>query len=238
MCLGLEASFWIQRLDYTWQRRTEQGVRVALRRRVVVGSLAVFALNSGCLSYFTYTEYDHFPIEAAWVGLVEAAPNHLEMVVGTEYEGSPKKESKIEFDPRLDRCDSVNVLARTQRGHHLLIPGARYSLPIEAGENHRERSDTRDMADGCTIGFFFSAYQGSLALSADTIRRHVGQGDIHSPKNFVALAVLMPAAIVADVATAPISLVLFCITSSECGRSVLEDLDTTDSGEGPPWEDW
>jgi hypothetical protein len=97
-----------------------------------------------------------------------------------------------------------------------------------------ERDQTREARERCTVATLFSAYRGSLTLQAETAIGRLGHAKVESPKDVASMAIFLPATILADVATAPISIGLLLLNSPDAVRDVLEQVQTTDSGEQGP----
>ncbi len=205
---------------------------MSLQAGAALVSLALCALNTGCLTKLAYEKLGHPPIRAAWVELTEATPSQVRLVVETEYDSAPSKTSDFEFDPRLDECASVRVLARTQQGDELVTTGLRYSLELgvdEKAASHRRANpwQTGEMVDDCTVAILALKYKEDLWLRAENVEERLGRATVSKPKNAVMLAAVLPAAIIVDVASAPLVIAKMCLTDSSCVRSILESLETS-----------
>ncbi len=162
--------------------------------------------------------------------LNEATPKHVQMLVSTEYKGALSKQINIEFNPRLDECDSVRVLRHTELGNSFLMPGIRYAIEgVGAQKKAASNGETKPwpknaVADKCTVTILISRYVGNLSLTAKNPERLLGQANIRTPKNVVVLAILLPASIAADVLSIPVVLSWLCLASGECVVMLLEML--------------
>ncbi len=195
-------------------------------------ALAVCLSVPGCLTKWVYDKYDHAPIESAWIRVERASPDTIRMRIGTRYRGVVDKKTKVRLDPELDSCESVKVRTRTTEGVRVLEPGVRYDLSL------RTVLDSGDGAypdlggvpgEDCTVSILFSTYAEDLSLAAENIEGRLARATIDSPPNVVMLAVAMPATVVADLTALSLVIVAICVADAECGRELLESLETSPS---------
>ena len=119
-------------------------------------ALLLSAIHAGCLTQRAYEKFEETPIEAGWVELIEATPSSVRLSVSTEYRAFFPRKSLIEFDPRLERCTSIRVLARTRTARAYLTPGVRHSLDVGSKDPqplYPSASDWRsgEPSNDCTV---------------------------------------------------------------------------------------
>ena len=184
-------------------------------RTSAILALLLSTIQAGCLTERTYREFEVAPLEAGWVELLEATSSSVRLSVSMRYRAMLPRKSLIEFDPRLERCAAIRVLARTGTADLYLTPGVRHALDVDREVLDRKASDWQssgELADDCTVAILFSTYGDDVSLAAENIQGRLGGTVIHSPKNVLVLALLLPAAVVADVAISVPLLVLACFT--------------------------
>jgi len=184
--------------------------------------VAFVVLASGCLTARTYDQFEEAPLRAAWVELLEASPSRVRLSVKVEYQTMPPRKTRVDFDPGLEACASVRVLAQTGEADVYLAPGARHALAVDPKKQDalaRKASEWKsgELVDAeCTVAILFNTYANEISLKADNVERRLGGASLSPPKNVIVLALLLPATAVVDVATFVPLLVWTCLT---------EDLD-------------
>lgn len=188
-------------------------------------SMILSLAGSGCISKYAYEEYDHIPLRAAWVEITEATSSHVQMVVTTEYDRSRSKQTDVGFNPRLDGCDFVRVSRRTQSGHEFLVVGTRYAIEgvdIEAAATSDDEGDVpapsqlTEVGSECSVALLISSRTRNLSIDVENPERLLGNATIRSPKNVVALVILLPHTFALDVISIPLVLPILCLVNTEC----------------------
>jgi hypothetical protein len=198
-----------------------------MQRQAVAMSVSVMLsiVGAGCISKYAYDEYDHLPLRAAWVEITEATPDHIQMVVSTEYGRGRSKQTDVDFNPRLDECDSVRVSRRTRSGDEFLLPGTRYAIG-DVGNTAGATSDAEDdvfmpaqiseVQSECTVTILVSSRTRNLSIAVENPARLLGNATIRSPKDVVALVLLLPHTFALDVVSIPLVLPIMCLVNTEC----------------------
>jgi hypothetical protein len=180
---------------------------------VVLGAIA-----SGCLTAHTYERFEEAPLRAGWVELLEARPSRVRLSVKVEYQTMPPRKTLVDFDPGLEACASIRVLAQTGEADVYLAPGVRHALAVDPKKRDvlaRKASAWKsgELADAeCTVAILFNTYANEISLKADNVERRLGGASLSPPKNVIVLALLLPATAVVDVATFVPLLVWTCLT--------------------------
>lgn len=194
-----------------------------LRHLLSIGLAITLGLAfPGCFSILTYEEFDHVDLRTAWVEVIEATSIRVRMVVTTEYEGGRSKQTDIDFNPRLTQCDSVRISRRTASGDDWLTPGTRYEIEDvdrdAAEESEKETRATRvaDPIDACSVTLVVSSRTRVLSIAAENSERYLGNADIRSPKDVLALIILLPPTFAVDVVSIPLVLPIMCLMSRDC----------------------
>ncbi len=165
------------------------------------------------------------PLRAAWVEVTEATPNHVQIVVRTEYDRSRSKQTDFGFNPRLDGCDSVRVSRRTQSGPEFLTVGTRYAIEdvdIEANTSSDDEEDViapsqiNEVDNECSITLLISSRIRNLSIDVENRERLLGKATIRSPKDVVALVIILPHTFALDVVSIPLILPILCLLNPEC----------------------
>lgn len=184
-------------------------------------------LSAGCLTQIAYEEFEYVPLRSAWVVLDEATPNHVQMTLEINYRASPSKQGKIEFDPRLDDCNAVRVLLRTELGNEFVTPGIRHAIRgVGADEEPTSDSEieprhTNQEPGECTVTIAIAKYSEDLSVTARNAEKLLGEGTYQTPHNVVILAILLPATFAVDVVTTPVLLSYWCLKSEGCVAALL-----------------
>jgi hypothetical protein len=191
----------------------------------ILVSMILALVGSGCISKYAYEEYDHVALRAAWLEVTEATPNHVQIVVRTEYDRSRSKRTDFGFNPRLDGCDSVRVSRRTKSGPEFLTVGTRYAVEeadIEANrlfddeEGVVTSSQINEVDSECSVTLLISSRVRNLSIGVENPERLLGEATIRSPKDVVALVILLPHTFALDVVSIPLILPILCLVNMEC----------------------
>jgi hypothetical protein len=183
--------------------------------------------SAGCLTQFAYEEFEHVPLRSAWVVLGEATPNRVQMTLKIAYRAFPSRQGNIEFDPRLDDCDSVRVLIRTELGEEFVTPGIRHAIRgVGADEEPTSDSEieplrTNQEPGECTVTIAIAKYSEDLSVTARNAEKLLGEGTFRTPRNVVMLAILLPATFAVDVVATPVLLSYWCLTTADCVAGLL-----------------
>ena len=194
-------------------------------------SLAVLVLNTGCVTSSVYQEFKDAELRSVSIKLKEITPGKVKMVVGTKYRGAPARKRNFKFDPGLEGCALIQVIAKTKRGSGPLSAGVRYPLDLRAKQERSPAGSTKpgpahEIVADCTIAIHPSMFKNDVWIGARNHEQLLQHVIIPPRKNVMFLAAVLPATLLVDVASVPFFMFAACLNDPSCVRSILEGLET------------
>lgn len=193
----------------------------------VVVVVLISASFHGCLASRAVTAaIESIPTKRGWIELIEASPDSIKLTLALKYPVSVDRRHSIEFDPKLEGCESVRVLAHTAVENFYLVPANRKRLDFHPRESKLSDSDshkwkTGEIVDECTAAVLLSATKNELTVTIENSDELLKNAvSVPSPKNVLLLAAVLPFAVVIDVLTLPVQLpvvyLAHCFETLDC----------------------